>query len=78
MARPIFVRFDVPAELATKSLEALELARDTGRIKGPHPTSGNRSRRMRQVTVIMAGLLGKGLPSPFFPVTLRLKPCGLF
>jgi len=46
--------------------------------EGPHPTSGNRSRRMRQVTVIMAGLLGKGLPSPFFPVTLRLKPCGLF
>ena len=33
MARPIFVRFDVPAELASKSLEALELARDTGRIK---------------------------------------------
>jgi len=33
MARPIFVRFDVPAELATKSLEALEMARDTGRIK---------------------------------------------
>lgn len=33
MARPIYVRFDVPAELATKSLEALELARDTGRIK---------------------------------------------
>ena len=33
MARPIYVRFDVPADLATKSLEALELARDTGRIK---------------------------------------------
>ncbi|MDD2755744.1 MAG: 50S ribosomal protein L7Ae [Methanothrix sp.] len=33
MARPIFVRFDVPAELATMSLEALEMARDTGRIK---------------------------------------------
>ena len=33
MARPIYVRFDVPAELAAKSLEALELARDTGRIK---------------------------------------------
>ncbi|MDD4651449.1 MAG: 50S ribosomal protein L7Ae [Methanothrix sp.] len=33
MARPIFVRFDVPAELAVMSLEALELARDTGRIK---------------------------------------------
>ena len=27
MARPIYVRFDVPADLATKSLEALELAR---------------------------------------------------
>ncbi len=33
MARPIYVRFDVPAELAAKALEALELARDTGRIK---------------------------------------------
>jgi large subunit ribosomal protein L7Ae len=33
MARPIYVRFDVPAELASKSLEALELARHTGRIK---------------------------------------------
>jgi len=33
MARPIYVRFDVPAELATMSLEALEMARDTGRIK---------------------------------------------
>jgi len=33
MARPIYVRFDVPAELAAKSIEALELARDTGRIK---------------------------------------------
>jgi large subunit ribosomal protein L7Ae len=33
MARPIYVRFDVPAELSNKSLEALELARDTGRIK---------------------------------------------
>ncbi|MCX8207655.1 MAG: 50S ribosomal protein L7Ae [Methanothrix sp.] len=33
MARPIYVRFDVPTELAAKALEALELARDTGRIK---------------------------------------------
>jgi large subunit ribosomal protein L7Ae len=33
MARPIYVRFDVPPELASKSLEALELACDTGRIK---------------------------------------------
>lgn len=33
MARPIFVRFDVPPELASKSLEALQLARDTGRVR---------------------------------------------
>jgi len=33
MARAIYVRYDVPPELANKSLEALELARDTGRIK---------------------------------------------
>jgi len=33
MARPIYVRFDVPPELASKALEALEMARDTGRIK---------------------------------------------
>ncbi|MHC1631265.1 MAG: 50S ribosomal protein L7Ae [Methanotrichaceae archaeon] len=33
MARPIYVRFDVPTDLASKSLEALELARDTGRVK---------------------------------------------
>jgi len=33
MARPIYVRFDVPAELASKSIEAIELARDTGRVK---------------------------------------------
>lgn len=33
MARPIYVRFDVPAELAAKSLEALEMARDTGKVK---------------------------------------------
>jgi len=28
-----FVKFDVPEELANKALEALELARDTGKIK---------------------------------------------
>ncbi|TRZ68457.1 MAG: 50S ribosomal protein L7ae [Methanothrix sp.] len=33
MARPIYVRFDVPAELASQSIEALELARDTGSVK---------------------------------------------
>jgi large subunit ribosomal protein L7Ae len=33
MAKSVYVRFEVPPELAAKSLEALELARDTGRVK---------------------------------------------
>jgi len=33
MAKPIYVKFEVPAELENKALEALELARDTGKIK---------------------------------------------
>ena len=33
---------------------------------------------MRQVTVIVAGLLSQGLPHPFFPVTVSQNPCGLF
>jgi len=33
MAKPIYVRFDVPTELASKALDALELARNTGRVK---------------------------------------------
>ena len=33
MAKPIFVKFDVPDEFESKALEALESARDTGKIK---------------------------------------------
>ena len=33
MAKPIHVKFDVPNELEGSALEALELARDTGKIK---------------------------------------------
>ncbi|MDI6889201.1 MAG: 50S ribosomal protein L7Ae [Methanocellales archaeon] len=33
MAKPIYVKFEVPAELEDKALEALELARDTGKVK---------------------------------------------
>ncbi len=33
MAKPIFVRFDVPDDVESKALEALESARDTGKIK---------------------------------------------
>jgi len=33
MAKSMYVKFEVPAELENKALEALELARDTGKIK---------------------------------------------
>jgi large subunit ribosomal protein L7Ae len=33
MAKPMFVKFDVPDETESKALEALESARDTGKIK---------------------------------------------
>ncbi|UZE91855.1 MAG: 50S ribosomal protein L7ae [Methanosarcinales archaeon] len=33
MAKLMYVKFEVPAELENKALEALELARDTGKIK---------------------------------------------
>lgn len=33
MAQALYVKFEVPSELANKALEALELARDTGRIR---------------------------------------------
>ncbi len=33
MSKPFYVKFEVPKELVNKALEALELARDTGKIK---------------------------------------------
>jgi len=33
MPKPFYVKFDVPKELVAKALEALSLARDTGKIK---------------------------------------------
>ena len=32
MAKPIYVKFEVPQEIADKASEALEIARDTGKI----------------------------------------------
>jgi large subunit ribosomal protein L7Ae len=32
MAKPIYVKFDVPQEIADKASEALEIARETGKI----------------------------------------------
>lgn len=33
MAKPAYIKFEVPQELQDKALEALELSRDTGKIK---------------------------------------------
>ncbi len=33
MSKPFYVRFNVPEELSKKSLQALEIARDTGKVK---------------------------------------------
>ncbi len=33
MAQPIYVKFEVPSELENSALEALELSRDTGKIR---------------------------------------------
>jgi large subunit ribosomal protein L7Ae len=33
MAKPTYIKFDVPQELQDKALEAVELARDTGKIR---------------------------------------------
>lgn len=33
MAQPTHIKFEVPADLANRALEALEMARDTGKIK---------------------------------------------
>jgi large subunit ribosomal protein L7Ae len=33
LSKPFYVRFNVPEELSKKSLQALEIARDTGKVK---------------------------------------------
>ena len=33
MSKPFYVKFEVPKELASKALDALEVARNTGKIK---------------------------------------------
>ncbi len=40
MSKPMYVKFEVPEELAEKAYEAIEIARDTGRIrKGTNETT---------------------------------------
>ena len=45
MAKAMYVKFDVPKELADKAYEALEIARDTGKItKGTNEVTNARDR----------------------------------
>ncbi|AIF69347.1 50S ribosomal protein L7 [Palaeococcus pacificus DY20341] len=53
MAKPSYVKFEVPKELADKALEAVELARDTGRIrKGTNETTKAIERGQAKLVVI--------------------------
>ncbi len=53
MAKPSYVRFEVPKELAEKALEAVEVARDTGRIrKGTNETTKAVERGQAKLVVI--------------------------
>ena len=53
MAKPSYVKFEVPSELADKALEAVEVARDTGRIrKGTNETTKAVERGQARLVVI--------------------------
>lgn len=53
MAQPIHVKFEVPADLSNKALEALEMARDTGKIrKGTNETTKAIERGIAKLVVI--------------------------
>jgi len=53
MSKPFYVRFEVPAELAEKAYQAVELARKTGRIKkGTNETTKAVERGLAKLVVI--------------------------
>lgn len=53
MAKPFYVKFDVPKELADKTLEAVEIARDTGKIvKGTNETTKAIERGIAKLVII--------------------------
>lgn len=53
MAKPIYVRFEVPKELADKAYEAVEAARDTGKLrKGTNETTKAIERKHAALVVI--------------------------
>jgi len=53
MANPIYVRFEVPEELKDKALEAVEVARDTGKVrKGTNEVTKSVERGQAELVVI--------------------------
>jgi len=53
VARPIYVRFEVPKELADKAYEAIESARDTGKLrKGTNETTKAVERKQAALVII--------------------------
>jgi len=53
LAKPIYVRFEVPKELADKAYEAVERARDTGKLKrGTNEVTKVAERKQAQLVVI--------------------------
>lgn len=53
MAKAIYVKFDVPKELADKAAEALEIARETGKIsKGTNEVTKAVERGVSQLVLI--------------------------
>lgn len=53
MAQAMYVKFEVPPELANKALEALEMARDTGKIrKGTNETTKAVERGIAKLVLI--------------------------
>ncbi len=53
MVKPIHVRFDVPADLAERTYQALEIVRDTGKIrKGTNETTKAIERGIAKLVVI--------------------------
>lgn len=53
MAKPIYVRFEVPKELAEKTYEAIERARDTGKLRrGTNEVTKAAERKRAQLVVL--------------------------
>ncbi|MEM2924771.1 MAG: 50S ribosomal protein L7Ae [Methanocellales archaeon] len=53
MAKPVYVKFEVPSEIQNKALEALELARDTGKIrKGTNEATKSVERGIAKLVLI--------------------------